>query len=79
MLRLLLSVTTDDTIGPSVPAGAIDALLGDLLEEDVQLLCLSLREGKRVHTGAVAGEIGRFSSTDGHLRGWKRSKMTKNK
>lgn len=70
-----LSVATGDTVSPRVPAGAVDAALGQLPEEDVQLLCLSLREGNRVHTGAVAGEIGRFSSTDGHLRGWKISKI----
>lgn len=72
----LVLVPTDDTISPLLPAGAVDALLCQLFEEDVQLLCLSLREGKCVHTAAVAGEIGRLSSTDGHLRGWKRSKMT---
>lgn len=75
----LVLVATDDAISPLVPAGAVDALLGKLFEEDVQLLCLSSREGKCVHTGAVAGEIGRFSSTDGHLRGWKISETTTNK
>lgn len=72
-------VATDDTISPLVPAGAIDASLLKLFEKDVQLLCLSLREGKCVHTGAVAGEIGRFNSTDGYGRGWKISKTTINK
>lgn len=72
-------VATDDAISRLVPAGAVDALLGKLFEEDVQLLCLSSRDGKCVHTGAVAGEIGGFSSTDGHLRGWKISETTTNK
>lgn len=62
-------VATDDAISPLIPAGAVDALLRKLFEEDVQLLCLSSREGKCVHTRAVAGEIGRFSSTDARLRG----------
>lgn len=65
----LVLVATDDAISPLIPAGAVDALLRKLFEEDVQLLCLSSREGKCVHTRAVAGEIGRFSSTDARLRG----------